>query len=1016
MPSGALWQSDNMVRTVFVLCFLVLCAALIPFHGVSAQETIAVRTGFHSDYSRLVFDFDKAPSYTITKEGSTLTLTLNEAGSINMKDIVAQNPANILSVRTEEGESAKTVLVLEIPADSKYRDLKLDERIILDIYNPPGGAVTAQTQISTLPEEIPQEKAADEVEDSVPETAEAPSEEKLTEEVAEEMAGEAEESEAAAAAEVPAIQAEMQRLAEVPPHVITLSTTRTFGLAAFIRNDALWIVLDNPEIEVEPKIAGPNAESFGEFDKFEILGGTAYRLMIPDDLYVYGEGGGFDWRIILTPFERNKNPTPLDREYDETDLVRGASLLWPTEGVSKALNLTDPSVGDTISVITVDNSTKFSGPAHQYVELERLHSAVGMAFRPKVDDLEVSKLSNNVIITRPGGLALARPADYRILEMRKIAEQTADEEGYILDSAIPVDEPAITTVYNFKTWQMGGLQALEQNQTLIMAALRNKEQEDQISDLVTLAKLNLANARNIEALGFMNIAAANYANMEKIPEFIALRGAANTLTGRYDQALQDFVRPELEGIDEIQYWKALALAGLEDWKQAFDVMPKFFGVILTYPETIQIPVALGLAEIGLRGGDTDVAEALLEKIAPVIEDKEGPDKAAWTYLLGELERQRGNVATTEKYWEELTTGKDDLYRAKAGLALTRLLSEEEKINAEQAIDRLESLRFAWRGDQLETLINFRLGDAYINHGNYLKGLNMMRNAAALSPGTKLGAEITATMAQLFRNIFADNKIDDLSALEAIALYDEFQELTPVGKEGDMVALKMAERLAAADLLDRSIDLLETQVKRRLQGEEKIKVGLRLAAIELLNDQPKKTLETLDMLDKEIGETESPYSREIRLMRARALSETGEISSALTLLSALKTTDVDALRLKADIAWKDSRWEDAAEAVQDLIYAEDISLNRPINEYQAGLVLRRAVALNLSGNRVALANMRERYGDVMKATSKAKLFDIVSRPRQSALIGGREALTSSIGEVDLFGEFLDSYKNQDTQAN
>ena len=39
----------------------------------------------------------------------------------------------------------------------------------------------------------------------------------------------------------------------------------------------------------------------------------------------------------------------------------------------------------------------------------------------------------------------------------------------------------------------------------------------------------------------------------------------------------------------------------------------------------------------------------------------------------------------------------------------------------------------------------------------------------------------------------------MSALDAVSIYDEFKELTPIGKEGDMFVQELAERLVDVDL-------------------------------------------------------------------------------------------------------------------------------------------------------------------------------------------------------------------------
>ena len=89
--------------------------------------------------------------------------------------------------------------------------------------------------------------------------------------------------------------------------------------------------------------------------------------------------------------------------------------------------------------------------------------------------------------------------------------------------------------------------------------------------------------------------------------------------------------------------------------------------------------------------------------------------------------------------------------------------------------------------------------------------------------------------------------------------------------------------------------------------------------------------------------------------------------------------------------------------------ENISLTRPVTDAQRDLIMNRAIALNLAGNRVALANLRERYDDTMQQTEKARMFELVTRPRQMGLLGSRDSVESLMSEVDLFGDFLENYR-------
>jgi predicted negative regulator of RcsB-dependent stress response len=466
----------------------------------------------------------------------------------------------------------------------------------------------------------------------------------------------------------------------------------------------------------------------------------------------------------------------------------------------------------------------------------------------------------------------------------------------------------------------------------------------------------------------------------------------------------------LDRYDEINYWKAAALAGVEDWQQADKVMPTKFLTLEEYPKHIKQPLTLALTEVALRAGNVYIAEQLLSGIQDDYPEMSIARQSAWKYLQGEMERQSGNPEQALKNWEQLLTGKDDYHRAKAGLSVTRMQLERQKITPSKAIDRLEGLRYAWRGDELETVINYRLGQVYIENDDYLKGLGVLRNAVGLSPDSKVSQEVADYMTDTFRRLFTDGTLEMVSPLDAISIYDEFKELTPTGEQGNVFVQNLAERLVNAELLGRAAALLEDQMKFRLKGVPQAKVGVRLAAIRLIDNQPKGALEALDVATKALrgvgGET--ALKNEIKMLRARSYSKTGEANRALRLLQGLPN-NLKLAKLRADIAWNGGLWGDAAKAFKALMDYEAISKTRPMNEYQENLVLNYSIALNLSGDRSSLAKLRTRFGDLMNQSEKARIFNLVTRPRQLGLVEDRESIMSLISEVNLFGEFLESYR-------
>lgn len=962
------------------------------------NNKVSVRTGLHDGYTRLVFNWQTAVPYTIARSATDgVDLVFKKAAEMDLSR-AGLGPGNtILGLEKLPGAEDSLSVRVKIPAGSTFRHFLVGNRMVLDVYATPSGQAVAKTPTSA-PVKAAETKAEEDPQLPVAETlsATAPAEDLVA---------------ASPPATVPAAPPVIQLAAlDLQPHAVTISSTSTVGLAAFERHGDLWIVMDRSDINVPPQLSGPQKDRFSPFEKIPLDGGVAYRTRMPEGLHIAGEGGGLIWKMNLTPEDHGARPVPAERQFKPGETIRGGTLFWPMQRVTKVLKIQDPDIGDTIMVGTVTRSDQFTGPARNYVDFTALHAPVGIAILPKTDDVTLNPLGNGVQVTRPGGLALSR--------MRDVTQKMIAQQVRALPSVPGLDGQdtagEMRRIFDFDRWMMGGLTALRSNQQVLLSGMATKDHTGRVQDLLMLAKMNLANDRGQEAVGFLNFAAGELPAIADSPEFLALRGAAEALAGKFEAAIGDLTAPALKDYDELDYWRAYTLAGLEDWQQARDAMPDNFDLLLSYPRRIQERLGLKLAEIALRSGDIRNAEILLSALEKERNFLQPATLAGLDYLNGERYRQARQAGQAAELWRPLTTGQDDLYRAKSGLALTLLQLQNKEITREAAIDRLEGLRYHWRGDELEAQVNFTLGKMYLEDQRYLKGFTILRDATVMSPNSEISREIASYMADHFKNLFLTDRLKDLSAVDAVTVYEEFRELTPPGDEGNRLVQRLAERLVDADLLGRAAALLQHQVNYRLTGREGADVALRLAGIDLLNDNGKAALEALDKaqagyaaLDPKTPEIVQKQ-KEAEMLRARALSELGRVDEALKILNTFTPTP-DINRLRADIAWNAGMWEDAADALRDLVLDQEIDVARPLTEKQADLLLNRAVALNLAGDRVALAGMRNKYGEAMGNTARSKMFDVVTRQRTGSLTSDRESIAALVSEVDIFKDFLDSYR-------
>lgn len=988
-----------------------------------------LRAGARDGYLRITIGWPETVNYTVARENpETLIIIFDKAASLDSSEVDFSKLENISALQIISSDPLK--VSLKVPAKSDIRDFKIGKRIILDVYDPPASAPQAETKTpeQPKPKSQPEEKAAS-VETKLEEKSEKPKEvekskesappakppafvlvpEQLNKPVQSEVKKEQEEAESESEktlAEKAARMEILEQAVQEDRHIISLRSTNSLPLAVFESYDNLWLVMKDRSGVNKPGLSSPTPDIF---DAFRVSSAEddirIFQTNFPNpDFNIKVTEGGLIWNIVISDKISPGEPQKAERFKDAVNKV-----VWRLGSALDVVDVPDPVTGETLKVVMVEDSADFAGGAQSFVDFDVLNSPMGLVIRPKVDDLQVLRTEDGIEIFRESGLNISSQTDIREAQLynQRLEQQqvTANESG-------SADDTQKEIFFRFNEWRLGDFSEVEENERVLLSSMREKSDARRVEDILTLGKMFLSHGLGAEALGYFHLAEDELPELEGSAEFKALRGVSKALDWQSDAALRDFLDPQLDEEKEVKYWKSYVLADLGDWRQAVSVLPPTYKPIYEYPDPISTRLSLVLAEVNLRDGRVDAAQELMDMAAKHEDKMIEPMKAYLQYLRGEAFRQKKEKAKTKELWEPLTKGNDDLHRTKAGLAMTILLLNESEINNENAIDRLERLRYSWRGDDLEAQVNFWLGKSYFEEENFIKGLSIMRDAVAIAGTTDLGQRITKEMTDTFTNLYLGGKLDEISAIDAVAIYDQFSELTPVGDDGDKVIQRLAERLIDADLIPRAAKLLSHQVEHRLEGEEKMRIAIRLAVVQLVDEKPQQAIDALAQAEEIVKtlpeERRTGKEREIQLLKVQSYLQNKEYDRALGFLDRLEPGP-DTNRLRADVTWQAGYWDDAAIALDEVIIDEDISLTRPLTQEQASLLLNRAIALNLSNDRVALSNMREKYSDLMLQTHKANQFEVITRPRNNTTLADRDTMMSIVSEVELFKDFLDSYR-------
>ncbi|NQU58700.1 MAG: tetratricopeptide repeat protein, partial [Rhodospirillales bacterium] len=626
---------------------------------------------------------------------------------------------------------------------------------------------------------------------------------------------------------------------------------------------------------------------------------------------------------------------------------------------------------------------------YEYPQARILASSQGLAIQPRADNLRVRPLRQGVEVTNASGLQISPVA-------AALAADAKLGDGLMIRS--------LTRLFDLEKWSQASLDTFEENKWKYQMAAATATSTGKEKARMDMARFYFANGFGAEALGVLNIVAESRPEISETEEFRGLRGAINVLMARYDDARADLHHPSLDKNDEARFWRATLQAYEGDLYGAAADLRRMAAITRPYPRALKMPLETLIANAAVQLGDIKQATRYLEAMRA--NDPNPAEISQIEFVEGRLRELSGDFDGAVGMWETVLEGPHRPSRAKAAVSRTELLLKLKQIDDFEAIIELEKLRFAWRGGQFEFDLLRRLGDLYIAIGDYRNGLRTMRQAATHFRDNEEAPEVTQQMTDAFASLYLDNKADQLAPITAIALYDEFKELTPPGEKGDEMIRRLADRLVDVDLLDRAAALLQGQVEFRLEGVQKARVGAQLALVHILAREYEQAINTLDGSDGPDLPEELVVQR--RHLRARALMGQIRNEEALALIKDDKSLDADLLRL--EMFWTDQDWVQSSLTLSRMLRAYEAKPNMPLDDIQGRIVLNQAIAMTLSGNERGIDRLRRDYSEAMNNTQFRDAFRLIASPHTLGLISFA-SIAGKVMDVENFQSFMDAYQER-----
>jgi tetratricopeptide (TPR) repeat protein len=961
----------------------------------SAAPTLPVRVGSHDTYLRLVFDWAQPVDYEVEETGAAVRLRFNRAARIDVAALRRRLPPEMAKL---DAKSDGGALVLTLPRQSgrQVRHFRIDTKVVLDLVRdgakaaapPPSPAPNPPAATAAAAPKPTEEPAA--TAPAQPEKADPPSQEPPQKPVSSEAA----EPPPPLAAPVPEVQQgapkaadggsanEGQADSEEKGVSLVFEWPEPVGAAVFQREPYVWVVFDKRAQLNLAALRDAGAAVVDLIEQLPVGSGTVVRMIPKKGLNPVVALEGSNWVVRFREAAISPQVPIAIRVRPEAE--EGTQLELPVSEFGRIIRIPDPDVGDMIVATTLRAPGHGLAGQRRYPEFGLLASAQGVGIETFSDDLDVRDGGDRgLIISAPGGLHIS-----------SVSEGAEMSGSSFLGPRI----------FNLENWFRGRGEPFIAARQAMFEAVADAKEERRDDARLDLARFYFARGYGPEALGVLRTIEYANTDMASLPEFRAMKSAVLVYMGRAQEARKVLLDPSLDQYQEISLWRGSMLLQTGEAKKAAAHFRSGEPVLQTYPEPMKTKLAVELTEASLADLDLETATLWLDQLGQAADKMRRDQAARVLYDRGVLARDSRKLDEAVELWTKARKGMDRWAAAHAEHALVDLGLQQETIEPAEAIERLDRLRYQWRGDDLELKVLRRLGGLYLAQSDYRKGLNTLRTAVTYFPERDEVKEIAQTMAESFRKLHLGGDADRLPPLKALALYDDFRELTPAGPEGDLMIQRLADRLVAVDLLDRAASLLGHQIRFRLKGEERARVGAKLALIMLLDRNPKGALSAL----RNSFQPSLPLDLEDdrRRIRAKATMDIGRYEEAIALLAGDVSREADLLR--AHLYWNTKDYSEAAKVLQRL--SGDPIDEGAYPEEQARYILSWAVALQLKRDEAGVKMLRQLYGPGM---NKSKLGDAFAYIASESPAGATdiEEMSQRIAEGDKFDAFLKNYRER-----
>lgn len=714
--------------------------------------------------------------------------------------------------------------------------------------------------------------------------------------------------------------------------------------SVFLKDSRIWFVFDKPSEyfyinDIEGQYATLKNFIKHKSDKNSTVISAEFLLKDKSSNILFYKTG-FNWnlkiskskikpkdmRVISKPYAA---PQPrVEIEFEDTS--------------TKPINVVDPKTGISYKTIPSHESAISIHRKYGFVDFDIIPSIQGVTLKPKSDSLKIKMEEMLIKIEGAASLNIAP---------RVYTKRNNKFEGEFEKLNFENSIEGYSSIVSLKSFVVEDETFLEKTQKIRSLISKAENDSKKAHIYANLVLFYIANGFHLEALTIMKLVKDLDKNFYNSYNMRLINAVAHYLSFNYGKAYDIVKNIRVSDVPinlrkEVRFWKAITsymVSGSADYLKSADpvqmLAERDINFLTEYNDKLLFEVITSIVNEKIKDksfGKVRQMFQILNKLTLSEVDNNRLFSLAANYYAS-----INKIDKAVENWDQCIEKIDDLLNhTVCRFDKAYYLYQTKRIESKEYIEELEVLSYLWHGDELQIRTLKNLGDVYYKNKNYTKALRAWNKIVNYFPFTPDALNLSKKMGNTFVKFFLTEELDsNISHLEALNLFYEFENLIPLGDEGDEIVLKFISHLRSLDLLDRAIVLLKHQVMNRLYGYRKEEMINELVEMYLDNREPRYALEALELGD-DYKILPDYIGKKRKYLTAEALYLNGEDKLAIQLLNNDYSPKADAI--KSNIFWKQKDWKNFSKHIEPKVYKIRYN-NKKLTSDDSESVLKLAIA-------------------------------------------------------------------------